>query len=657
MATGSIHLSVAGSRERSGMLSVVSSDRLTTSVRHKPFVNAVAGLFVGKTILCGNKVMADPGNDVTALIKERADIVQVIGEYVDLKKSGSRFLGLCPFHGEKTASFSVHSGQQFFHCFGCGESGDVFSFMMKYHSLDFPEALKALAARYQIALPERRRSKEEEQRAKWREQLFAVNQKAATLYTRYLREAAGAANARRYLTKRGVNSEVMDSFRLGYAPAAELEGWSFLGGRFSGSELTAAIDAGLLVSKERGGTYDRFRDRIVFPIMDLSGRVCGFGGRIVGDGQPKYLNSPESAVFNKSKLLLGLYQQKESIRRKNEAILVEGNFDLISLVAGGCTNVVAPLGTALTREQLRLLKRFSDRVTLLFDGDAAGGKAAVRGVPLFLAEQVAGQVALLPDGYDPDTFIREKGLGAVEGLMQEAESLPEFVFNRWVREYGLTLDGKRRIVEELQPLIAAAASPLQRSLFVAHFAEKLGMEVGRLDKHLEKAPQRALGHPQKGAENVGGEVVAPLSLPQRQLVEFMILQPQYFARLEDGGLRDCLAGGIGEILFLQLKRLLADNPAAEPEELLTVLPDGAERSFVAQLLGTAPVHGIGREDSHSLDEFNENLEYLRKFQLKKSSEQLMRRMQKAQQDGDLLLVQELALKKVAITRKILGEEG
>jgi DNA primase len=601
-------------------------------------------------------VTAESRDEITDRIKEQADIVQIIGECVDLKKSGARYLGLCPFHGEKTPSFSVHGGQQFYYCFGCGESGDVFSFMMKYHSFDFPEAVKALASRYHIALPERRRSREEELRARRRGQLFAVNDKAASLYSRYLLEAPGAKRARTYLEKRGVTTDIVTQFRLGYAPAVEVEGWNFLGSRLSSMESKEAVEAGLLADKEKGGTYDRFRDRILFPIMDLSGQVCGFGGRIVGEGQPKYLNSPESLVFNKSRLLLGLYQQKESIRRKNEAVMVEGNFDLISLVAFGCTNVVAPLGTALTREQLRLLKRFSDRVTLLFDGDAAGGKAAVRSVPLFLAEQVAGQVALLPQGHDPDSFIRKKGLAALEQLLADGESLPEFVFNHWVQQYGLTLDGKRQIIEELHPLIKAAVSPVQRSLFVAHFAEKLGMEEGRLARHFENTPAHAkqVSAPVEVVRK--SEEPLQLTMPQRQLIEFMILQPKYFHKLEASGLRDCFTGGVGEILFLQLKRLLAENPDAEPEELLTLLPEGAERNLVASLLIKAPVHGVGRDGEEPEDELTELLEYLRRYHLKKSSENLVQRMQLAQQQGQASLVQELALEKVALDRKILEQD-
>lgn len=601
-------------------------------------------------------VTGEARDEITARIKEQADIVQIIGECVDLKKSGARYLGLCPFHGEKTPSFSVHGGQQFYYCFGCGESGDVFSFMMKYHSFDFPDAVKALAKRYHIALPERRRSKEDELRARRREQLFGVNDAAAKLYSRYLLEAPGAKRARAYLEKRGVTSDIVAQFRLGYAPAVEVEGWNFLGSRLSSRELRAAIEAGLLADKEKGGTYDRFRDRILFPIMELSGQVCGFGGRIVGEGQPKYLNSPESLVFNKSRLLLGLYQQKESIRRKNEAVMVEGNFDLISLVANGCSNVVAPLGTALTREQLRLLKRFSDRVTLLFDGDTAGGKAAVRSVPLFLAEQVAGRVAQLPEGHDPDTFIRERGAAAVEQLLADGESLPEFVFSHWVDQYGLTLDGKRQIIEELQPLVKAAVSAVQRSMFVSHFAEKLGMEVGQLAHHFDGPSGKAQQQPPR-AEVVKKRVESvPLTIPQRQLVEFMILQPTYFHRLEAEGLRGCLTGGVGEILFLQLRRLLAENPDAEPEDLLTVLPEGAERNLVAGLLLKAPVQGDGRDSGEPEDELGELLDYLRKHYLKKNSEELAQRMVLAQQEGNVPLVQELALEKVALDRKLLGEE-
>lgn len=598
--------------------------------------------------------------DVTARIKEQADIVQIIGENVDLKRSGARFLGLCPFHGEKTPSFSVHPGQQFFHCFGCGESGDVFSYVMKYQHVDFAGALQVLAGKYNIELPQKRQTREEEARTKKRKELFAVSEKASDFFHDALIRAKQGHAAKKYLQKRGVTSAIIEKFRIGYAPSAEDVGWNYLGSRFSVTEQSAAIEAGLLVKKEKGGTYDRFRDRIVFPIFNISGQVCGFGGRIVGEGQPKYLNSPESLIFNKSKLLLGLYQQKDPIRRQNRAVLVEGNFDLISLVANGCENVVAPLGTALTRDQLRLIKRFTEEVTLLFDGDDAGGKAAVRAVPLFLAEQIAGRVAILPDQHDPDTYIRDFGLQKLNALIEKAEELPEFLLNRLIGEYGLSLDGKRRIVAELGPLVAAAGSPLQRSVFISHFAGKLEMEAGLLEQHLQQPHDFKINEAVTPVESVRKKNreprVEPLSMPQKQLVEYMILNPAKFKYLAENDVRAFLAGSIGEILFLELEKLLQKNSSAEPEELLTQLPEGVERGFVADLLLDSSKIVVS-DTGEAGDEQLENLvNYLKQKQLKKNAETLLGKIQQAQQEGNQELLMRLMHEQVELNRELYKEE-
>ena len=589
--------------------------------------------------------------DITARIKEQADIVQIIGEHVDLKRSGVRFLGLCPFHGEKTPSFSVHGGQQFFHCFGCGESGDVFSFVMKQHGLDFSEALRLLAERYHIELPQRKRSKEDEKRQKKRAQLYKVNEMAAGYFRKYLKESGGASAAREYLAKRGVSHEIQKKFCIGYAPDVETVGWNFLGSKFKGADQVAAIETGLLVAKETGGTYDRFRDRVVFPIYNISGQVCGFGGRIIGEGQPKYLNSPESVVFNKSQSLLGLYQQKEQIRKLNRAILVEGNFDLISLVANGCENVVAPLGTALTREQLRLVKRFTEEVTLLFDGDDAGGKAAARSVPYFLAEQITGKIAVLPSGHDPDTYVREEGLTALNQLLDKAENLPEFVLGRWVQQYGHGLDGKRKIVEELKPLLAAAVSPLQRAVFLSHFAEELGMQVADLERHLEQRLMQSSPVKTRVTRQKQYAGIETLSIQQKQLVEFMILNPATYHVLAESKIRSCLEGSIGEILYLELGKVVDQNPEAEPEELLTVLPEGAERRFVSKLLLGAG-EDTDAEDGQSERELAVFVEFLKKDQVKRESVLIMQQIQQAQMENNLQRVQELMIEKVRLAQKL-----
>lgn len=591
-------------------------------------------------------------HDITAQVKEQSDIVQIIGETVELKRSGVRSLGLCPFHGEKTPSFSVHGGQQFFYCFGCGESGDVFSFLMKYHGVDFPQALKMVATRYNIALPERRRSAEDERRQKKRTLLFKINEFATQQYERYLLSSSKAKSARDYLRKRGVDEKTIQQYRIGYAPDVEREGWNYLGSKLQADELKIAIEVGLVVEKERGGTYDRFRDRIVFPIMDISGQVAGFGGRIVGEGKPKYLNSPESLVFNKGRLLLGLYQQKDKIRISNEVVLVEGNFDLISLVSRGCENVVAPLGTALTREQIRLVKRYAEKIVLLFDGDEAGVKAAARAVPFFLAEQVPGRVALLPRGDDPDTYIREKGVESIVTLIANAEGLPEFVLKNWIDTYGLSLDGKSKIVSELQPLIKAATSPLQRSVFISHFAEKLGLSVAELDGFLERPLAREVKRPEPQVKIRRKEVVEPLSISQRQLVEFMILHPNAFSQLEEAGLRWCLEGSLGEIIYLQIKAMLEANPLAEPEDILPTLPEGAERKLVAEVLLDASKRREVDQDEVRKKELIDLVAYLGKTQLKKKSDQLMLQLQHAQNEGDFKLMNELMQEQLRINRKI-----
>ena len=599
---------------------------------------------------------SDSRENIASRVKEQADIVQIIGECIDLKRSGVRLLGLCPFHGEKTPSFSVHEGQQFFHCFGCGESGDVFSFMMKYHNLDFPEALKELANKYNIELPERRRSKEEMQNEKKREMLFTVNKKCADIYSNYLQNAKGATTARKYLGEREVSPEIIEKYGIGYAPDVEVEGWNFLGNEFNKQEIPVAVEAGLLAKKKNGGTYDRFRDRIVFPIYDISGRVCGFGGRIVGEGQPKYLNSPESPVFNKSKTLLGLYQQKETIRKSKRAIIVEGNFDLISLVANGCENVVAPLGTALTREQLRLLKRFASEVILFFDGDEAGKNAAVRGVPLFLAEQVSGHVAKLPSGHDPDTFVRENGVAQLNQLLNQAESLPEFVLSSLVDQYGLTLDGKSKIVDALIPLVKAAVSPLQRSVFISHFAEHLGLPVAHFESLLEPLTPSAQKIEKKVVTKKRREgQVAPLSMAQKRLVEFMVLHPSDLNLLEEGGIRECLLGGVGEILFLQLKRMVTENGEIEPEDLLTMLPEGAERKLVSDVLLQASLQVQEATETEGRREIDDILGYLNKHRLEKQSEELMKRIEDAASRGDFEQLQLLMAEKTDISMKLQME--
>ena len=580
--------------------------------------------------------------EVKNQVREAADIVQVIGEYVELKKAGARFTGLCPFHAEKTPSFSVNPQSQFFHCFGCGESGDVFSFLMKYSRLTFPEALKELARRYQIDLPEQQLTDAEKQRLREREMLYRVNEEAARIYQQYLAESPEGAKARDYLRGRGVPPEQTSAFRLGYAPAPETGGWSFLTSRLQALRIDPAdIErAGLAVKNDRGGHYDRFRDRVLFPILDLTGRVVAFGGRILGDGQPKYMNSPESLVFDKGRLLFGLYQHREEIRTRRLAIVVEGNFDLLMLAAHGIGNVVAPLGTALTGSHVRTLRGYCDEVVLLFDGDSAGLKAAMRSIPLFLAEQVDARIGVLPQGHDPDSFVRAEGAEGIARLVTGARPLAEFVFDDLVRRHGLTLQGKNHIVGELRQIVAAGRDQVQRSLMIAHFSEMLGIAPAQFEAGLP-APVKPVLRPAAPSR----QGLRELPLKQRQLVDFLIFYPEFAGELIASGVEELVTcDEVREILSC-LKRLAGPGSCSSEQLLAALSETSGVRQYVAELLIAGSQAEEGEHAQGARRMCDELLRWLRTELRQKESADLMRRINEAQHAGDTEVLMSLLRQK------------
>lgn len=582
------------------------------------------------------------------LVKERADIVEIIRDHVDLKRSGFRFLGLCPFHQEKTPSFTVHPDQQFYHCFGCKASGDVFSFMMEFHHMDFPEALKTLAQRYQVDLPEKNRSPRQREEEDRRKRMYALNKKAADFYHHYLCNERGAESARRYLQQRGIPEAVQKRYQLGYAPSIKLAGWNFLAAQLSDEERSLAIAVGLQISKENSKGYDRFRDRIMCPIYDSRGQVCGFGGRILGDGEPKYLNSPESPIYNKSRMLFGLYQQRDAIRQQRRAVLVEGNFDLLALVARGFELGAAPLGTALTKEQLRLLKPLVDDTVLLFDGDEAGLKAAERSVPLFLAEQISGFVAVLPPEHDPDTFVTQFGIDKLVAMIDDAVPLPEFALKRFVDRHGDTLDGKFRIIEELRPLLEAAASPVQRDAMAKHFAEKLNFDPGRLLTEIKPAASPASASA-RGARTNGSGGKIELAGALRSIVGFMVRYPKYFGQLLEHEIDRVLAGTVGETICLQLKVLHEQGQDLAPEDLFSELPQGEERTLVASMLTEQSDSGVHEDGEQILEDI---IIWLDRERMKKHSETLMKEIREAETSGDFGRLNELMQEKMLVDKDL-----
>ncbi len=573
-------------------------------------------------------------DDTIQTIKETAAIAEVVGEHVNLKRAGANLKGLCPFHSEKTPSFIVNPARNTYHCFGCGEGGDVFSFMMNYHHMPFPEAVKELARRYNIILPEKQLSAQDQEKAKKRELVFSANEKAAASFHELLMTDRGAEAARSYLNKRGIPQALREEFRLGFAP----DSWNYLGNTLGKEKISteAMKGAGLIVAKDRGGFYDRFRNRIMFPIFNPTGRIIAFGGRILDDGQPKYMNSPESVVFDKSRTLFGIYQNRDAIRQARQCLVVEGNFDLLSLAAHGIRNVVAPLGTALTQAHVRTLKGYADEVILLFDGDAAGIKAAMRTVPIFLSERLSARVAVLPAEHDPDTFIQEQGADNFQKFIKAAQPLSEFVFDKLVAEYGLTLEGKSKIIEELRPLLAAmAGSRMERTIFISHFSKKLDIDQQQLMEGMGEKSQAA-----QRAADTQREVQEETTLPlkQRQLLEFLVIHNEYLADFLEAGIETVVVNRFGLRVLDLLKN--QQQPDGGPENLLETAT-GPERSFISRLLISSPSHPDEVKEMMAQD----MLTWLKKVGLKAEKERLLQRINEAHKTHDEQLWMELMAQK------------
>lgn len=437
-------------------------------------------------------------DDQVEEVRARADIVDVIGEFVQLKKAGREFKANCPFHEERTPSFFVIPEKGFYNCFGCGESGDVFSFLMKKNGMDFVEAVRHVAARSGIEIREVTRDREEDDLLR---PLYEANALAERWFQEQLADPVAGQAARDYLDRRGVDAETRERFGLGFAP----DEWRGLrdAAAHHGVGDETLLEVGLLTTSEKSPEpYDRFRGRIVFPIHALGGRVVGFGGRILGDGQPKYLNSPETPLYHKGRILYGLDRSRHAIRRADAVLVVEGYMDLVSLAAAGFDHVVAPLGTALTEEQARLLKRYTSRVLLLFDSDSAGLRATFKAADVLLAAGLHPLVVSFPPGEDPDTLVRSEGPeglqnylnGAVDVLDRKLQLLDD-------RDYFSSIDRRRSAVDKLLPTLRAVADPALRDIYVDRVAGRTGVRRETLEAELDRAPTTPAPQSQRSPEH------------------------------------------------------------------------------------------------------------------------------------------------------------
>jgi len=412
--------------------------------------------------------------EIVDQVRQASNIVEIASQYTSLRARGRKHVGLCPFHSEKTPSFTVDSEKNLFHCFGCGVGGDVFTLIMEKENLSFPEALKSLADRYHIPLPEQRRISP--QALKLEEQVLKINEAALAYFKKNLRQTAEGKKALEYLKKRGIPDDIIEEFKLGYA----LNTWDALTAYFKNKEASPALleKAGLALPGRKGGEfYDRFRGRVIFPIFGLTGKVVGFGGRALFNQEPKYLNSPETPVYAKGQMLYGLNFSKDAIRSAGEAILVEGYTDFLSLYRAGFKNAVASLGTALTPHQVALVQRFAPRLTVCYDGDAAGRTAALRAAPICFEKGLETRVLVLPDNLDPDAYLEKNGPEPFRALLEKATPGLAFVIDASVAGKRMAVpEVKTKVLRAVLDVIEAIPDALVRSEYLTQAAQRLRVD-------------------------------------------------------------------------------------------------------------------------------------------------------------------------------------
>ncbi len=443
--------------------------------------------------------------DKISEIQNSVDIVDIISEVVLLRQAGRNFTGLCPFHSEKAPSFSVSREKQIFYCFGCGAGGNVFSFLMKQESLSFVETVRKLARQAGIEIPDQEMSPEMKKRIGEKEQLYAINNDALAFFQKSLNGSSGQ-RAVQYLEARGIKKEVIEFFRIGFAP----RGWDNLVQFFSKKKigLDAVEKAGLIAARPSGnGFYDRFRERIIFPIFNTRNQVVGFGGRVMDDSLPKYLNTPETPIFNKSRNLYGLCQTKVACREASAAFVVEGYFDLIALYQHGIENVTATLGTSLTLDHVKILRGFVKKAILVFDSDEAGTKAAVRSISLFRQENVEARVMVLPKGDDPDSFVFRFGADAFHETAGQALGIISFLMESAIAKHGLSMEGRLSVISEMKGPLSAINDPVARSIYIKELSERIDVDQSAVLEIIRKESLRNQKCNQYAKGSSGGCVV------------------------------------------------------------------------------------------------------------------------------------------------------
>ena len=533
-------------------------------------------------------------DDIIEEVRQKNDIVDVVSQYVRLTRRGSTYFGLCPFHNEKTPSFSVTPGKQMYYCFGCGAGGNVYNFIMEYENYTFGEALKHLADRAGVELPKIEYSREVREKAEQRAELLEINKQAAQYYYYQLRTEGGKIGYQ-YLSGRGLSEETMRKFGLGYSDKFGGGLYTFL--KSKGYSDERLRESGLFNVDERHGMYDKFWNRVIFPIMDVNNRVIGFGGRVMGDGKPKYLNSPETKIFDKSRNLYGLNIARTT--RKKYLILCEGYMDVISMHQAGFTNAVASLGTALTSGHASLLKRYTQEVLLLYDSDEAGIRAALRGIPILRDAGVSSRVVNLKPYKDPDEFIKNMGAEAFEERLGQASD--SFMFRVSIAESEVPMDepqGQNRFFERCAELLLELKDELERNLYIEAIVKKYrgqyGVSVEDLRKRvntlaLKGTPAENRTQPKTSGGQNKKKKESASDQAQKLMLTWLVTYPGIFDKvaqyLNAEDFIVPLYKEVAQMLFRQREEEGQVNPA----KLLNSFTDSEEQREVASLFN-ATIH-------------------------------------------------------------------
>ena len=560
--------------------------------------------------------MARIPDDLIDSIRSQADIVDVVSDYVTLRKAGQNYKGLCPFHDEKTPSFSVNQERQIFHCFGCGKHGSVFSFLMEHENVTFVEAVHHIARRLNITIPETYREREASSEA---ESLARVTQFAARFFHDRLMNSGQDSIVRRYITKRGLSNETIKSFGLGYAP----DSWNDLlnAARKQGIDAAWLVKAGLAKSGEQR-TYDAFRKRLVFPIQAPGGRVVGFGGRALSDeDQPKYLNSPESPIYHKSQVLYGLYQARDALRQEGRVLVVEGYMDLLGLYQHGVRGAVALCGTALSREQARLVARYGQQAFLVYDSDQAGVRATWRAIEPLVEAGLWTRIVRLPEGYDPDSYVAEHGPDGFLKRVEEADSIADFMgFHANLQESG----DREEVFRTLAGLIRKTTNLVHRERYREEAERRFPALQGLLASELRSpgAVRRDRRSPQAEGEQVRGEALVERGLVQLMLNDRAIAE-LVERQLEPEDFSSPLYRGIAEHCFAKL----GDEGTYDLSGLVDTIDNDETRRVITELINTAD------SGQHLEQRARDHVIRIKQKRLKESMTRLMDRIKQMEKGG------------------------